>query len=272
MPSVLAITAHPDDIEFMMAGTLILLGQRGYDLHMLNVANGCCGSATEAAEVIAARRWEEAQQAARTVGATAHPPLADDLTIEYNQSQLRRLAATVRDVSPTILLIHSPQDYMEDHMNACRLAVTAAFTRGMPNFITEPPRSPVEHEVTLYHALPYGLRDGLRRRVRAGQYVDISTVIDQKRDALACHRSQKEWLDVSQGLDSYLTTMEEMSREVGRAAHAAGAPTAGFTYAEGWRRHAHLGFCGPDADPLAAALGALHHVDPAYIDYLEHGV
>lgn len=261
MASVLAITAHPDDIEFMMAGTLILLGQAGFDLHMLNVANGCCGSATEPAGVIAARRWEEAQDAARVIGARMHPPLVDDLTIEYSQPQLRRLAAVVREVAPSILLIHSPQDYMEDHMNACRLAVTAAFTRGMPNFETIPPRAPVAGEVTLYHALPYGLRDGLRRRVRAGQYVDITGVLAQKRAALACHRSQKEWLDLSQGLDAYLQTMEEMSAEVGRM-------SGRFAYAEGWRRHAHLGFCGPDADPLAAALCDKHQVDAGYEDAL----
>ena len=264
MPSVLAVTAHPDDIEFMMAGTLLLLGEAGYDLHMLNIANGCCGSATEAPEVIAARRWEEAQDAARIVGATMHPPLVDDLTIAYEQSQLRRVAAIVREVAPAIILLHSPQDYMEDHMNACRLVVTAAFTRGMPNFATLPPTRPVTNEVTLYHALPYGLRDGLRRRVQAGQYVDISSVLPQKRAALAAHRSQKEWLDVSQGLDSYLRTMEEMSAEVGAMARAAGAPASAFTYAEGFRRHAHLGFCGATADPLAQALAAFHFHDPAY--------
>ena len=257
MPNVLAITAHPDDIEFMMAGTLILLGKAGFELHMLNIANGCCGSATESREVIAARRWEEAQEAARVVGATAHPPLVDDLTIEYNQTQLRRLAAIVRAVAPSIMLIHSPQDYMEDHMNGCRLAVTAAFTRGMPNFETIPATPPVANDVTLYHALPYGLRDGLRRRVHAGQYIDITSVLPQKRAALACHRSQKEWLDVSQGLDSYLQTMEDMSAEVGEM-------SAKFRYAEGWRRHAHLGFCAPDADPLADALAAVHHLDPTY--------
>ena len=149
-------------------------------------------------------------------------------------------------------------------MNACRLAVTAAFTRGMPNFETVPPRAPVSNDVTLYHALPYGLRDGLRHRVRAGQYVDIGAALAQKRAALACHRSQKEWLDVSQGLDAYLQTMEDMSREVGIAARGAGAAADRFAYAEGWRRHAHLGFCGRDADPLADALGPVHHIDPSY--------
>ena len=39
-----ALVAHPDDIEFMMAGTLVLLGQLGYELHYMNLANGSAGS------------------------------------------------------------------------------------------------------------------------------------------------------------------------------------------------------------------------------------
>ena len=264
MPSVLAVTAHPDDIEFMMAGTLVLLREAGWEVHLLNIANGNCGSATDSREVIAAKRWEESQDSARILGATVHPPFSDDLCIGYDQAQLRKLAAIVRAVAPSIVLLHSPQDYMEDHMNACRLTVTAAFTRGMPNFETIPPTPPVGNDVMLYHALPYGLRDGLRRRVRAGQYVDISSALATKRAALAAHRSQKEWLDVSQGLDSYLQTMEDMSREVGDMARAAGAPAEGFAYAEGFRRHAHLGFCAPDADPLSDALADCVHIDAAY--------
>ena len=47
------------------------------------------------------------------------------------RSTLFQLAAVVREVNPSILLVPSPQDYMEDHMNACRLAVTAAFLKPM---------------------------------------------------------------------------------------------------------------------------------------------
>ena len=78
------------------------------------------------------------------------------------------MGAVVREVNPSIMLVPSNEDYMEDHMNAGRLAVTAAFCRGMSNFPTVPPTAPVEGEVTIYHALPYGLHDGMRRRVFAG--------------------------------------------------------------------------------------------------------
>ena len=250
MPSrniAFAVAAHPDDIELMMAGTLLLLGDAGYELHVMNVADGCCGSATEPVDLIAARRLDEARDAARVMGAIHHDPIARDLEIFYNQALLARIAAVVREVNPTILLVQSPQDYMEDHMIACRLAVSAAFTRGMPNFPTDPARPPVDGEVTVYHALPWGLHGPLREEIRANQYVDIAAVLGRKREALACHRSQKEWLDVSQGLDSYLTTMEAMSAQVG-------TQSGRFTYAEGWRRHLHLGFCAENADPLTDAL------------------
>ncbi len=46
-------------------------------------------------------------------------------------------------------------------------------------------------------------------------YVDVTDCIDEKVASLACHASQKQWLDESQGMDSYLETMKEASREVG---------------------------------------------------------
>ena len=156
-----AVAAHPDDIEFVMAGTLILLAQAGYEIHYMNIANGCCGSSEFSAEHTAVAREKEAIAAADSIGAEFHPSLVNDLEIFYNDETLKQLAAVMREVSPEILLVHSPSDYMEDHMNACRLAVTAAFARGMPNYPTIPPRPPVEQTVTIYHAQPHGNRDPL---------------------------------------------------------------------------------------------------------------
>ncbi|MBN1459545.1 MAG: PIG-L family deacetylase [Armatimonadetes bacterium] len=232
----------------MMAGTLLLLGKAGYDLHYLNIANGSCGTATHTKEEIVAIRTGEARYAAGLLGAKYHPPFVDDIDIFYENDLLAKVGAVVREVQPRILLVPSPQDYMEDHVNAGRLAVTAAFCREMRNFPTDPPVAPVGGEVTVYHALPYGLRDGLRRLVVPEYYVDISEVLAAKREALAQHRSQKEWLDESQGLDAYLETMEHMSAEVGRL-------SGRWEYAEGWRRHSHLGFCQEDDDPVMEALG-----------------
>ncbi|REK08982.1 MAG: LmbE family protein [Planctomycetota bacterium] len=251
-----AVAAHPDDIEFVMAGTLILLGRAGYELHYMNIANGCCGSTQYSAAHTAQLRQKEAIAAADSIGAEFHSSLVNDLEIFYNHETLTQLAAVMRVVKPEILLVHSPIDYMEDHMNACRLAVSAAFTRGMPNYPTEPWRDPVDLPVTIYHAQPHGNRDPLGEVIRPSMFVDVTGVLEQKTAMLACHKSQKQWLDESQGLDSYLEAMKSLSREVGRM-------SGRFEYAEGWRRHLHLGFCAPDADPLAEALGEHVLVTPS---------
>ncbi len=252
-----ACACHPDDIEFYMAGTLWRLREAGYELHYMNVANGSCGTAVHDRDTIVRMRREEAQQAARLLGATWHPPLTDDMVVLYEPKTLRRLAAIMREVAPEILLVQSPSDYMEDHQNTVRLAVSAAFCRGMVPFPTDPPREPVDQPVTVYHAPPHGNRDPLRRLVRSGLYVDITDVLDRKRDMLACHKSQKEWLDHSQGMDSYLHAMETIHRETGALCGA-------FAYAEGWRRRNALGFCAPEADPLYAALREHAVIDAAY--------
>jgi len=170
---------------------------------------------------------------------------------------LRALAAIIREVKPKIVLTHSPQDYMEDHTNTCRLAITAAFARGMPNFKTTPSRSAADYEVTIYHAMPHGLCDGLRRRVMPGAFVNTTSVHKTKHQALAAHKSQQGWLDASQGLNSYLLAMEDASLEVGRMSKR-------FKRAEGWRRHLHFGLCSPNADPLSQALGEKCLINKAY--------
>jgi len=252
MPTAFAIAAHPDDIELNMAGTLILLRNAGWQIHTMNIANGCCGSNELSATHTAELRAREALAAADLIHAEFHPSLVNDLEVFYDDRTLKKLSAIVREVAPDIVLTHSPQDYMEDHTNACRLAVSAAFTRGMPNYPTDPPRPPVENNVTLYHAQPHGNRDPLGNRIVPQMYVDIASVLEEKTQMLACHKSQKQWLDVSQGMDSYLETMKNLSREVGEM-------SGRFQYAEGWRRHLHLGFCNEEDDPLAETLAAQLH-------------
>lgn len=242
-----AIAAHPDDIEFVMAGTLLLLADAGYEIHYLNIADGCCGSTvTNRAETARVRRLE-AIDACRIAGAVFHESLTHDLEIHYDKPTLAKLAAIVRQVAPEIVLAHAPVDYMEDHTNACRLAVTASFARGMPNFHTDPPTHPVASPTTVYHAQPHGNRDPLGGVVRPGLFVSVTSKMEAKASMLAAHQSQKQWLDESQGLDSYLAAMRELMREVGEM-------SGQFMYAEGWRKHLHFGFCSPEADPLRHAL------------------
>jgi hypothetical protein len=97
-----------------------------------------------------------------------------------------------------------------------------------------------------------------------GSFVDTTSVHAIKRRALAAHRSQKSWLDSSQGMDSYLIAMDDLSLAVG-------AMSRRFRHAEGWRRHSHLGFSVREIDPLADALGARHRIHRPYERLLKKG-
>lgn len=255
--AAIAIAAHPDDIEFTMAGTLLLLKRAGYDIHYFNLLSGNCGSTVFSPSATARVRRTEARRAARALGATWHAPIAHDLELVYSIPLLRKVAAVIREARASIVLTHAPQDYMEDHMETCRLAVTAAFAHSAPNFRTTPPRKAYFDDVAVYHAMPHGLRDGLRTRVTAGAFVNTSSVYDGKLAALAMHQSQQKWLQIAQGMNSYLQAMAETSLAMGRLSRR-------FTHAEGWRRHLHHQFSQTEIDPLAKALGRNYLVNAAY--------
>ena len=240
---VFAFGCHPDDIEFMMGGTLFLLKEKGAEIHYMNPANGCLGTTQYSKEEITKIRREEGKTAAEYLGAVFHESIADDLKVFYTEKLVRKAAAIVREVRPDIMLLTSLKDYMEDHMNAARVGYTAAFCRGMTNYVTEPERKPVFKDVALYHAMPYGLHDMMNNSVKPDFYIDVEKVIDNKRSMLAIHESQKKWLDESQGMDAYLDTMVKMSGEVGKM-------SGEFNFAEGWRKHSSLGFCSENACPL----------------------
>jgi len=238
-----------------MAGTLLLLKQAGWDIHCLNVTNGDMGSTVMNAKQTARVRQKEAKAAARVLGAKWHAPFCPDLGVFYTDKNIRRLSAVIREAKPTVVLTHALADYMEDHMITARLAVTAAFTRGIPNYRSTPQRPPILESCVLYHAMPHGQCTPMRVPVRPEIYVDTTGVHAQKREALACHASQKEWLDATQGMDSYLRTMDHFSGRLGKESRK-------FAKAEGWTRHLHFGFGAEEDDPLRDVLGKKYLPNP----------
>lgn len=255
--TAIAIGAHPDDIEFYMAGTLVLLQRAGWETHYLNVANGCCGSVQYSARQTRLIRRAEAKRAAKVLGAHFHDSLCNDMEILYDLRLVRRLAAVIREVKPAIVLTHPPVDYMEDHTNTCRLVVSAAFTHAMPNFKSNPPHPTAEYDLTIYHATPHSLRDPLRRLMVPGAFVNTASTQAVKRAALAEHQSQQNWLEASQGLDSLGSKVDDTARAVGKLSKK-------FKFAEGWWRHLHYGFSSNEVDPLCKVLGKNFLLNKAY--------
>jgi len=259
-----AIGCHPDDIEFVMAGTMIKLKSAGYELHCMNVANGSLGTNRYDYRTIVPMRRREAVESAKMMGAHFHESLCDDLEVFYSQELLSKLVPIIREVAPDIILTHGPYEYMEDHINTGRLAVSAAFCRGMVNFKCDPPRAAVEKPVTVYHCLPHTFTDQLRRPIIPGLFVDITGTIPLKRKLLSCHLSQKEWLDVSQGNAAYLNNMEEGCRHIGEMSKRC-------KFAEGWVRHNHVGYCAENENPLVGNLGESAFINEEFESTLQLG-
>ena len=95
---------------------------------------------------------------------------------------IRQVTAVMREVEPDILLLPSPEDYMEDHMNTCP---DRGDRRVLPRHAelrhSSRPASTVQGEVALYHALPYGLWTGCDGPSSPDFFVDISSVIEPRR-------------------------------------------------------------------------------------------
>lgn len=245
--TAIAIACHPDDIEFMMAGTLIKLKEAGYEIHYMNIANGSLGTNKLSYEEIVKMRRLEAINAAKLIGATYHESICDDIEVMYSYENVCRVAEVIREVNPDILLTHGPYDYMEDHINSGRIAVSAAFCRGMTNLKCSKKYPATLKEMAVYHAMPHSLTDQLRNPITPEIYVDISSTIELKKSMLSCHKSQNEWLDLSQGNDAYLDELVYRGKYYGDLSTV-------FDFAEGWIRHSNVGFGRVDFNPLVDVL------------------
>ncbi|MBQ7257157.1 MAG: PIG-L family deacetylase [Abditibacteriota bacterium] len=243
----LATCAHPDDIEFVTSGTLMLLNKLGWEIHYMTLSNGSCGSTTLNAEEIGAKRVGESKKACEYAGFIHHDPITVDLEIFYQDDQIRKVCSVIREVKPAIILTTSPQDYMEDHMNACRLTVTAAFAKAMPNYKSIPEVEACEWPLAIYHACPQGLCDMLGNPVIPDFGINVDSVINNKVIMMRNHESQYKFLEETQGKSDYIDQMKEQCEDMAKV-------FGKCQYAEGFRKHFYLGFGPEDFDPLKDAL------------------
>src|ERR1700722_2203872 len=95
---VLALHAHPDDVEFQCAGTLILLREAGCHVTIATMTPGDCGSAEHDAEAISTIRREEARAAAAIVGADYVCLEFRDLAIFNDDNSRRRITEALRQI------------------------------------------------------------------------------------------------------------------------------------------------------------------------------
>jgi LmbE family N-acetylglucosaminyl deacetylase len=192
---VLAVGAHPDDLELLCGGTLARFVREGHSVAMCHASLGDRGSFVHTSAEIAKIRLAEAEAAARIIGATHHTLGLSDGEINAADPTQRRLAVElIRSTGPDLILTHSPNDYMVDHNEISKLMVDASHIASLPLLKTE-------HEAHDSVPAVYYIDTLAGVGFNPTEYVDIGADIETKLNALRAHRSQLEWLRDHDGVD-----------------------------------------------------------------------
>lgn len=240
---ILAIHAHPDDVEFLAAGTLYLLADKGHEIHIATMSPGDKGSPDRTRGEISAIRREEAKRAAAVIGAGYTCLEMADFEIFDDDASRRKTTELVRRERPDIILAASLSDYLVDHEAAGALARHASFFAGVRLYETGEAK-PLDHIPALYYMDPIEGVDVYGTPVAPDFCVDITNALDVKKRMLACHESQREWLRKHHGMDKYIEAMVDWARERGSG--------FGCQYGEGFRMH--KGHAYPKTNPLKSIL------------------
>jgi LmbE family N-acetylglucosaminyl deacetylase len=191
--SVLAVVAHPDDIEAFCAGTFAFLRERGARVAYLHLTSGDKGSDDPQMEPqrLAAMREAEQRAAAQLLG------IADliffripDGSVTDDLPTRAAIAAQIRRIRPDLIVTFDPwhhYTFHNDHRQAGLVAIAAARTLArQPGPANDAEGNPLEPAAP-GHAARAAWHFHTDRPTRA---VDVSTVIDRKVAARLAHASQ----------------------------------------------------------------------------------
>jgi len=224
---ILAVGAHPDDLEILCGGTLARFAREGHEVVMCHATLGNRGSYVHTSEEIAAIRTREARAAAAVAGAE-HATLgfSDSEINAADPEQRRAVVDLVRDARPDLIVTHYPSDYMSDHNEISKLVFDVSFHATLPLFETGKPH----HDVV---APIYYMDTLMGIGFQPTEYVDVSAVIDTKVAMLEAHASQVTWLRDHDGVD----IVEQMRTTTRFRGQQCGVDYAeGFTPCLAWLR------------------------------------
>ncbi len=218
----LSFLAHPDDAEFLCAGTMIRLADAGWEVHIATATAGDCGTMSHDRWEISSLRTRENLASAAKIGATYHCLDERDGMVVYDKPSLQKAIDLFRRIAPSLVFTHAPKDYMMDHEMVSLLARQASFMYGAPNISLHPllPGSSVPH---LYYCDPVGMVDPLGNPAEPTTVIDVSGQLALKTEMLACHASQREWLRAHHGMDEYIEAMKRHGAERGQRIGTASA-------------------------------------------------
>jgi len=218
---ILAVGAHPDDLELLCAGTLAKYNKQGHTVVMAHMCNGNKGHFTIPPDELADIREEEAKKSAKIIGAEVLSGKFPDLELLINEESRKVAVDIIRKAKPDVIITHAPDDYMIDHINTSKLIVEASFIATLPHFKSNFPA----HDVIA----PIFFMDTLAGvNFQPAEYVDITEEMETKEKMLLCHQSQYVWLQEHDHID-YVDFMKSQAKFRGIQ--------CGVKYAEGFRQY-----------------------------------
>ncbi|MFA5468450.1 MAG: PIG-L deacetylase family protein [Sphaerochaetaceae bacterium] len=192
---ILAIGAHPDDVEICAFGTLARCVERGDSVVVCAVTNGNLGHHSIGKEQLRAVRLSEAAKSAAVIKASFCTLDIDDMALDSREGATRlKMLNLVRSVQPDLIITHSEEDYHSDHVETARLVFWAL--QNAPLVQVEGESPPLNKAVTLYEMDMIG--GGVFNPL---EFVDITQTIEAKLEALSNHMSQLDYLMESAHID-----------------------------------------------------------------------
>ena len=225
--NILAIGAHPDDLEIACYGTLAKFVQQGHNVFVCHASNGNLGHVVIKPIELAKIRTAEAQSAADVIGAKHYTLDIDDQYVDSNDNeQVKKLVRVIRETRPDFIITHTEDDYHRDHVETYKLVFRATCCASLAHY-DDGVNLPTVEICPLYQ---------MDTLANAGftptEYVDISDTIGLKLKALSCHDSQITWMREH---DKFVFIDFVSSSSKVRGCQC------GVEYAEGFRADLHYG-------------------------------
>lgn len=211
---ILAIGAHPDDVELYAGGTLVLHIQKGFKCGIVDLTRGELGTRGNAD-----LRDQEAAKSSSILGLSVRDNLrmADGFFMNDKEHQLA-LVRSIRKYRPELVLATSIRDRHPDHGRAASLISNAVFLAGLPKIITRDDGREQEHWKV--KAVYHGIQD---RFIEPDFVIDVSSVWDKKMEAVMAYSSQFYNPDSKEpqtaiSSKEFLEFLKARAREYGRPA------------------------------------------------------
>ncbi|MBQ7981137.1 MAG: PIG-L family deacetylase [Oscillospiraceae bacterium] len=185
--NILAIGAHPDDVEISCGGTLAKYAKQGHKVFTATATNGNVGSSTLSMDEIAKIRKEEAKRAAAVIGAEYICLDYDDEMFFEDRAARLAFIDLVRYCKADVILTHNPDDYNPDHMLTSKIVGDTAVMIPVAKIQTK--NKPHDKIPAIAYFEPvHGVG------FIPTEYVDITDTIEAKMEMCRAHESQISWM------------------------------------------------------------------------------